>query len=105
MNITFKGCVKELDSVFNYTTTNLDQEKYKKRNAKIIHYTGKDKPWNAYHKCRLAYLWIYYLSLLDKDNFEIKYSKSILYLSKLKYILFKQKNKILFKLSERIFKL
>lgn len=105
LNITFEGRVKELDSVYNYATTNLVEEKNKKRIAKIIHYTGKDKPWNAYHECRLAYLWMYYFSLLDKKDFENKYSTMTIYLSRLKYMLYKLKSEFAFRLCERIFKL
>ncbi|MBR1915792.1 MAG: glycosyltransferase [Alphaproteobacteria bacterium] len=60
LNITFKGAVKELDSIYNFTTENAKNERSKRKKAVIIHYTGKRKPWdkNCHHK--LASLWHVY---------------------------------------------
>lgn len=60
LNITFKGNIKELDSIYNFTTENAKKEPSKLKKAVIAHYTGKRKPWdkNCHHK--LAFLWHFY---------------------------------------------
>lgn len=92
INITLKGKLKEINSIYNYTTSNLEYENSKKREAVIIHYTGKDKPWNAFYKCRLAYIWGYYYKKVQEiyfDNIkrykEISLDSTMLLLSKCRY--------------------
>lgn len=73
INITFKGRIKEADSIYNFTAENVKREKNKRKKAVIIHYTGKKKPWNDDCKNKLAPLWHKYAKLKDEiQNKKIK---------------------------------
>lgn len=73
INITFKGRIKEADSIYNFTAENVKREKNKRKKAVIIHYTGKKKPWNDDCKNKLAPLWHKYAKLNDEaQNKKIK---------------------------------
>ena len=50
INIVCKGKIKPVDSKYNFTSGNIRNEIDKRKFAKIIHYTGADKPWNKHHK-------------------------------------------------------
>lgn len=57
INITFKGKIKEVDSIYNFTSHNVKLEKDKRKKAVIIHYTGQEKPWGNKCKNKLKDLW------------------------------------------------
>lgn len=57
INITFRGQIKEVDSRYNFTSSNVIREKSKIKEAIIIHYTGPIKPWNENCKHKLRNLW------------------------------------------------
>ena len=57
INITFRGQIKEVDSRYNFTGSNVIREKSKIKEAIIIHYTGPIKPWNENCKHKLRNLW------------------------------------------------
>lgn len=57
INITFRGGIKEVDSKYNFTSSNVIREKQKIKEAIIIHYTGPIKPWNDNCKHKLRKLW------------------------------------------------
>lgn len=63
INITFKGHLKELDTIYNFTAENVKREKRKSKKAVVIHYTGKRKPWHKDCKNKLAFLWLKYAKL------------------------------------------
>lgn len=66
INITFKGRIKELESIYNFTAENVKREKGKRKKAVIVHYTGKRKPWHDDCKNKLATLWHKYAKLYDE---------------------------------------
>ena len=45
LNILAKGKIKKIDCIYNMTTTHVKDLPSKRNLAKIIHYTGKFKPW------------------------------------------------------------
>lgn len=45
LNIVCRGHVAEFDSIYNYTSHNIYDERAKLNSAVIIHYTGPKKPW------------------------------------------------------------
>lgn len=57
INVTFKGKIKEVDSVYNFTSHNVKLEKEKRKKAIVVHYTGKEKPWGSKCKNKLKNLW------------------------------------------------
>ncbi len=66
INITFKGFIKELDSIYNFTTENAKTDRAKRKKAVIIHYTGKRKPWHKKCHHELKKLWHHYFKLTTK---------------------------------------
>ncbi len=70
INITFKNNIKELDSVFNFATINVKEEKDKRNSAIIIHYTGKRKPWHKGCKNKARKIWLKYNRLYKKIIFK-----------------------------------
>ncbi len=46
LNIVFCDKVKEISNVFNFTSGDFFAARSELTNAKIIHWTGKNKPWN-----------------------------------------------------------
>lgn len=73
INITFKGKIKEIDSIYNFTAENIKKEKGKCKQAVIVHYTGRRKPWNKGCRNQLAPLWHKYAKLKDEiQNKKIK---------------------------------
>lgn len=66
INITFKDKIKEVDSVYNFTSDNLKKEKFKASRAVVIHYTGATKkPWKEECRSKLQYVWQCYALLND----------------------------------------
>ena len=60
INITCRGKIGELDSIYNYTSHNILTEPKKFRRAVIIHYTGKNKPWLPDSRHKMKSVWIKY---------------------------------------------
>ncbi len=65
LNITLKGRIKEIDSIYNFASANTRREKSKIKNAVIIHYTGAVKPWNKGCKNKLKKIWHTYNSAFN----------------------------------------
>lgn len=63
INVTLQGKIKELDSVYNFTSSNLVKEKSKQKDAIIIHYTGARKPWHWDYADSRKSLWLKYAKL------------------------------------------
>lgn len=64
INITFKDKIKEVDSLYNFTSDNLKKEKSKASRAVVIHYTGATKkPWKDDCRNKLQYVWQRYALL------------------------------------------
>ncbi len=61
INITFKGKIKELDSIYNFMVTNTQEEPFKSNAFVIRHYNGSIKPWGHINNFeRDFYLYFYY---------------------------------------------
>ncbi|MBR1601109.1 MAG: glycosyltransferase, partial [Alphaproteobacteria bacterium] len=45
INIVCKGKIKQVDSIYNFARENIMAEPNRQKEACIIHYTGKKKPW------------------------------------------------------------
>ncbi|MBQ8871108.1 MAG: glycosyltransferase family 8 protein [Alphaproteobacteria bacterium] len=72
INITFKGKIRPLDSIFNFATINTKKEKNKRQTAVVIHYTGKRKPWHKGCKNKMRKVWNKYFYIYKKivgENF------------------------------------
>lgn len=63
INITFNGNIKEVDSVYNFASSNIVHEKNKWSRAVVIHYTGEVKPWNKKCKNGMRFAWRHYCGL------------------------------------------
>ena len=63
INITFNGSIKEVDSIYNFASTNIVHEKNKRSGAVVIHYTGPVKPWNKKCKDSMRFAWRHYCGL------------------------------------------
>lgn len=66
INITLKGKIKPLDSIYNYTSNNVGREKWKRFSAIIIHYTGAGKPWHKDCSNKMRGVWRKYYNLSKK---------------------------------------
>lgn len=66
LNIVCHDKILEIDSIYNYTSRNVYDEPDKCTKAKIIHYTGSDKPWLVDSAHKLKYLWKKYYELAEK---------------------------------------
>lgn len=57
INIVFKDRIKEFDNIYNFTSADVKAEKNKINSAVVIHYTGKNKPWQdtCRHKLKETY--------------------------------------------------
>jgi lipopolysaccharide biosynthesis glycosyltransferase len=78
INYTLKEKIKELDSRFNWTTSNSVESKQNSLVHKpvvISHFTGRAKPWNPRYKCshESANRYFYYLSKTPYRNFIYRY--------------------------------
>lgn len=68
INITFKNKIKEVSSIYNFTSGNVKHEKNRRNEAIIIHYTGKEKPWDTKCKNKLKGIWHKYYALYIKNK-------------------------------------
>jgi lipopolysaccharide biosynthesis glycosyltransferase len=78
INYTLKGKIKELDSRFNWATSNSVESKQNSLShqpAVISHFTGRAKPWAPQYKCshESANHYFYYLSKTPYRNFIYRY--------------------------------
>jgi len=84
INITCKGKIKEIDSIYNFTHANVSKEKKKHDRAVIIHYTGKIKAWDKDSINKMKNIWWKYkkieLQLLGKDLNDFPYKTSDIFL-------------------------
>ena len=71
INITFKNKIKEIDSIYNFTSENVRAERPKRKDAVVIHYTGQKKPWMKECRNKLKNVWQKY----NKLNQEIQNKK------------------------------
>ena len=46
INLTLRGKIKLVDSIYNFTTYHYKKEKAKRKQAVIFHFTGAKKPWH-----------------------------------------------------------
>lgn len=53
INYTYRGSVKAIDSIYNFGSSYVNRQFSKRRNAVIIHYLGKTKPWRKWNPLRL----------------------------------------------------
>lgn len=60
INITLRGKMKEIDIIYNFATIDAKKNKPKRKDAVIIHYTGRIKPWQKESRHTLKKLWFYY---------------------------------------------
>ena len=65
INITFKSRILNLNSIYNFTGTNVRREKNKRKDAVIIHYTGNRKPWMDGCRNKMKFLWKHYNDLTN----------------------------------------
>jgi lipopolysaccharide biosynthesis glycosyltransferase len=78
INYTLKGKIKELDSRFNWATSNSVESKQNSLVHKqpiISHFTGRAKPWNPRYKCphESANRYFYYLNKTSYRHFIYRY--------------------------------
>lgn len=88
INITFRGRIKEVDSKYNFASSNVIREKPKIKEAIIIHYTGPIKPWNNNCKHKLRKLWKKYYNImlvLQGRNKETVFDKIMKFIGATKY--------------------
>lgn len=85
INITFKGMIKEVSSIYNFTSMYVKRNKSLKNKAIVVHYTGSIKPWTKGKKCKnsLKHLYKKYLNLTPYYKFDYVYE--ILKLLRIKY--------------------
>lgn len=88
INITFRERIKEVDSKYNFASSNVIREKQKIKEAIIIHYTGPIKPWNNNCKHKLRKLWKKYYNImlvLQGRNKETVFDKIMKFIGATKY--------------------
>lgn len=66
LNIVCNGKILETDSIYNFASANIYDEKNKINLAKIIHYTGADKPWLVDSAHKMKKLWQKYYKKTEK---------------------------------------
>lgn len=70
INIVCKEKILTADSIYNFTQHNILREKNKIKAARIIHYTGRKKPWGAEaRKVKLAKVWQKYANITNQILF------------------------------------
>ncbi|MDR2901750.1 MAG: glycosyltransferase family 8 protein [Lactobacillales bacterium] len=76
LNYTFKGKIKEVDIIYNFTSR--DMRKYPKKCSKavVIHYTGEGKPWLSYTKNPMKNLYLKNLKLTAYKDRSSKIKKA-----------------------------
>ena len=65
LNILFSGRANVLDGKWNFTAWNYDRQKNLRKNAMILHYAGRVKPWNSPSRRWKDCVWAYYRLLAD----------------------------------------
>lgn len=65
LNLLLKGRVKILGDEWNFATWNYERDKKMRRRAKILHYTGKTKPWTGHSRRWRDCVWEYYRRLTE----------------------------------------
>ncbi|MFN5447344.1 MAG: glycosyltransferase family 8 protein [bacterium] len=53
INYTYRGSIKEIDNIYNFGSSYVNRQFWKRRNAVIIHYLGRTKPWRKWNPLRL----------------------------------------------------
>lgn len=66
LNIVCRGHVAEFDSIYNYTSHNIYDERAKLNSAVIIHYTGPKKPWLKDKRHPMKKFWTKYAKEYEK---------------------------------------
>lgn len=66
LNIVCRGHVAEFDSIYNYTSHNIYDERAKLNSAVIIHYTGPKKPWLKDKRHPMKKIWTKYAKEYEK---------------------------------------
>ena len=89
INIVCKGKIFIVDSIYNFTQHNILREKNKIKSARIIHYTGRKKPWGAEaRKVKLAKIWQKYANITNEILFpEQKRNKKVSLFKKILHLL------------------
>ena len=89
INIVCKGKIFIVDSIYNFTQHNILREKNKIKSARIIHYTGRKKPWGAEaRKVKLAKVWQKYANITNEILFpEQKRNKKVSLFKKILHLL------------------
>lgn len=89
INIVCKGKIFIVDSIYNFTQHNILREKNKIKSARIIHYTGRKKPWGAEaRKVKLAKIWQKYANITNEILFSgQKQNKGIMFFRKILQLL------------------
>lgn len=64
INLTLKGKIKEIDSIYNFAVHNIRKDVKKRKSAIILHYTGAQKPWDEECKNKLKYIWEKYSKIM-----------------------------------------
>lgn len=79
LNIVFRGKIKQVDNIYNFTSSDYKFNRKRASEAVVIHYTGSIKPWNMKQKSRnkLAEIYHKYVLLTPYRDFEKAYRKSI----------------------------
>ena len=70
VNILARGKIKELDYIYNMTPLHVQKFPFKKHQAVVVHYAGKNKPWTLGDiECEMSNLYLDYLekSILKKE--------------------------------------
>ena len=65
LNLLLKGHMKIIGDEWNFATWNYDRQKRIRKTAKILHYTGKDKPWTRHSSRWRDCEWAYYRFLAE----------------------------------------
>ncbi len=63
INIVFKNHIKQVPSIYNFTTDNMKYDVENMNNAVIIHYIGNVKPWTTHLRCRIPLKHLYFENL------------------------------------------
>jgi len=53
INYTYRGYVKAIDNKYNFGSSYVNRQLWKHRDAVIVHYLGRTKPWNKWNPLRL----------------------------------------------------
>jgi len=53
INYTYRGYIKVLDTIYNFGSSYVNRQFKKRRDAVIVHYLGRTKPWRKWNPLRL----------------------------------------------------